>query len=111
MLCCQVSLCDRCCFGKPQTKEHLRHCFVVPCICSAKLRGCTMQIQACTALLVVDMVLLAYLCVGHLRHLLEVVLRACADATDHDLFRCTPTQRSTHAVQQLLLRQQQVLIG
>lgn len=52
-----------------------------------------------------------HLCVGHLCDLFQVVLRARADASDHHLLGRAAAQRGAHAVQQLLLGQQQVLVG
>jgi len=52
-----------------------------------------------------------HLRVRHLRDLLQIVLRPRGDLPDHHLLGCPAPQRGAHAVEQLLLGEQQVLVG
>lgn len=46
---------------------------------------------------------MSHLCVRALRHLPQVVLRSCGDATEEDLLSDTAAERHAHPVHQLLL--------
>ena len=52
-----------------------------------------------------------HLGVGALRHFLQVVLGARGDPLEEDLLRDAAAQRHAHAIEQLLLRVQELLLG